>query len=99
MQLPVMAQKFPSAFLDTMVTVLAAKHDLQGAGKFRNSQAGSVYIVKPKIHGPEEVEAAVSLFEMVENVLGLEKEYPQNGYYGRGTTHHCEPERVHSSGE
>ena len=55
-----------------MVTVLAAKHDLLGNGPFKNSRAGSVNIVKPKIHGPEEVEAAIRLFEMVEDALGLE---------------------------
>ena len=65
--------EIPECFLDTMATVLAAKHDLLGVGKFRNSATGSIYIVKPKIHGPEEVEAAVSLFEMVEDALGLDR--------------------------
>lgn len=63
----------PEGILDGVVTSLIAKHEVLGNGQYKNSQKGSIYIVKPKMHGSKEVAFANELFDRVEDLIGLER--------------------------
>ena len=64
--------EIPETLLDAMLTVLIAMHDFNRPVKERNSPAGSIYVVKPKLHGPAEVALTDEVFTIIERVLGLE---------------------------
>jgi len=61
----------PEGLCDAVITSLCSLHDLKGLGALKNSRAGSIYIVKPKQHGPEECGFTNRLFDAVEDMLGL----------------------------
>ena len=67
--------EIPEGLMDAFITTAAAIHDLQ---KKTNSRTGSIYIVKPKMHGPDETAFTDLIFSKVEEVLKLKKKYLQN---------------------
>jgi malate synthase len=64
-------REIPEGLMDAMVTTLCALHDLRGNGPCKNSREGSIYIVKPKMHGPEEVQFCNDTLNAVEDAFGL----------------------------
>ena len=61
----------PETLIDAVITTLCGIHDVEGTASNRNSPEGSIYIVKPKMHGPDEVSLAVQIFDRIEEFLGL----------------------------
>lgn len=66
-------QEIPEGILDGVITSLIAKHDVLGNGRYKYSGQGSIYIVKPKMHGSAEAAFANRLFDRIEDLLGLER--------------------------
>ena len=64
-------EEIPEGFMDGLFTTFCALHDLRGDSPMKNSRTGSMYIVKPKMHGPDEVTLAVNLFSRIEDLFGL----------------------------
>ena len=88
----------PETFIDAAVTSLIALHDLAGPAARLDSRAGSIYIVKPKMHGPEEAAFAAELFAAVEDLFAIAAQYPEGRRDGRGAQDHRQSRRMHPRG-
>ena len=66
-------QEIPEAYIDTLLGAIAAKHNIDGHGKWMNSQHGKMYVVAPKTHGPDEVAERVKLHHLVEKAVGFKE--------------------------
>jgi malate synthase len=90
--------EIPEGLMDAMMTTLIALHDLGPTAGRANSVTGSVYVVKPKMHGPEEVAFADEIFGRSRQLSGW-RPTRQAGHHGRGAAHHGQPQGMHPRGE
>ena len=81
--------------IDSVVTALIALHDLNDSAN-RNSRAGAMYVVKPKMHGPEEVQFTVELFERTEKLLNYGPRNHESWHHGRGATNQRQSQGMYS---
>ena len=88
----------PEGILDALVTALGSMKDVRGESQLANSRTGSMYVVKPKMHGPEEVAFTVELFTRVEAGARPAAADDQGRDHGRGAAYDAQPEGLHQRG-
>ena len=88
----------PEGILDALVTALGSMKDVRGDSELANSLTGSMYVVKPKMHGPDEVAFTVELFTRVEAGARPAAADHQGRDHGRGAAYDAQPEGLHQRG-
>ena len=85
----------PETLIDALVNTAIALHDVGPNGRRANSHAGSIYVVVPKLHGPQEVGACGRGLRRHRGGLRPQGQHAEDGHHGRGTPHHGEPQGMH----